>query len=343
MKDEILAEILPPLPGKDGRKVTGEIIPFKKGKTPRFKKGKNTYITEDGSYLKSSIDGIIEISNGRIKVSQLLVVDRVDSSVGNIDFLGNITVNENIFNGFKVRAAGAVEVKGCLEGGYIESEEDILIKQGIQGFNKLSIDTKGSLGTRFIENSSINVGGNITAEAIMHSNINCKSNVLLVGRKGLIVGGTCRANGEVRAKIIGSNMATTTIIEVGIDPMVKERYIEIEKEIELNKDNIKKINQSLKVLEVFKQSNKLDNKKEELYKDLLRAEKAISLKNKILEKEFIRINDEMEKLSKGKVKVADTIHPGVKIVIGKNVFYVREEMKRCTFFVEEGEIRVGSY
>lgn len=342
-KDDILAEIIHPKDGKNGIKVTGEEIPFKKGKTPKFKKGKNTYMSEDGLYLKSSIDGIVELSRESIKVSPLLVVDNVDNSVGNIDFLGSVTVNKDVLNGFKLKAVGPVEVKGSLEGGYIESQDNILIKQGIQGSNRLSINTKGSLGTRFIENAIINVNGNITAEAIMHSDVNCGSNILLVGKKGLIVGGVCRATYEIRAKIIGSSMATATVVEVGIVPDINTKYKKMEKEFESNKSRLKKIRQSITMLQKLKSSNLLDENKEKLYDDLIIAEKTLILKNNILEKEIIGTKNKMENLSGGKIKVADTIYPGVKVIIGKNTYFVREEIKRCTFLIENGEIRVKPY
>ena len=57
---EVLATIIPPIDGIAGKKVTGESIPFKKGKMPKFRMGKNTVISEDGIVLKSSVDGLIE-------------------------------------------------------------------------------------------------------------------------------------------------------------------------------------------------------------------------------------------------------------------------------------------
>ena len=342
-KDHILAEIIPPVKGTNGVKVTGEDIPFTKGKETKFNKSKNTYISDDGLYLKSEVDGIIEYKNNKVGVSKILVVDNVDNSVGNICFSGNVTVNKDLLNGYKIEASGAVEIKGSLEGGYIKSKDDVLIRRGVQGFNKLAVETKGNLATKYIENSIINVEGNITAEAIMHSDTSSKSNILLIGKRGLIVGGICRANHEIRAKIIGSSMATKTIVEVGIDPDIKSRFKEVEYEFQSNKDKLKKINQSLAVLEKLKKSNKLDKNKEKLYNDLIKAENTLSLKNRILEKEYINLNNKMEGLSTGKIKVADTIYPGVKIVIGKSYIFIREEMKRCTFFNEKNEIRIGPY
>ncbi|MFA5575832.1 MAG: FapA family protein [Tissierellaceae bacterium] len=342
-KGDILAEIIPPVEGIDGIKVNGNPIPHAKGKTPRFSYGKNTLVSSDSRFLESLIDGLVEFNNGKISVSELLVLDYINNSTGNIDFTGNVIINKDILNGFSLTTTGSVEVKGAVEGGLIQCNGDVLIRQGIQGYNKLTVNSNGNLSTKFIENSIINVGGNIAAEAIMHSDVSSKSNILVIGRKGLIVGGICRAKFEIRAKIIGSSMATTTVLEVGIDPELKLKTNELEEQIKVKKSNIERIEQSLKVLELLKKTGKLDGKKLELYSDLSKVK--IQLDDEIIraEKELVQVTQKMGDMSRGQIKVSDTIYPGVKIVIGNSFMYIRDEMRRCTFYEDGGDIRVGSY
>lgn len=340
---DLLAEIIPPTEGIEGIKVDGQSLPYIKGKTPKFKYGKNTIVSSDGMFLNSEINGLVEFKNGKISVSEILVVDNVDNSTGNINFNGNVIVNKDILNGFILKTTGSVEVKGAVEGGYIECEGDILIRQGIQGYNKLTINTTGNLTTKFIENSVVRVGENITSEAIMHSNVSSKSNILVLGKKGLIVGGICSAKYEIRARMIGSTMATTTVLEVGIDPDIKLKHDETEVKLKTSKENLEKIDQSLKVLDVLKRSDKLDGKKLELYNNLFKTQLILNTEINRLENELINLKNQMSSLSKGQIKVADTIYPGVKIVIGNSFMYVRDEMKRCTFYEDNGDIRVGPY
>ncbi len=342
-KDEILAELIPPTDGENGIKVNGDIIPFAKGRIPKFKFGKNVRLSTDGVFLQSEINGLVEFKDNKVSVSEILIMENIDNSTGNINFNGNVIVNKDILNGFTLKAEGAVEVKGAVEGGLIESNGDVLIRQGIQGYNRLTINTKGNLSAKFIENSVVSSGANITAEAIMHSNVSSKANILVLGKKGLIVGGVCRAKYEIIARVIGSTMATTTVLEVGIDPDIKQRYDEISDVLKTDKENLERINQSLKVLEVLKRSNKLDSRKEELYNDLNKAQMSISLKISKMDRELNEIKSQMNALSKGKIKVAETIYPGVKIIIGNSFMYIRDEMKRCTFYEDSGDIRVGPY
>lgn len=343
VKDAVLAEIIPPTEGTNGIKVSGDEIPSVDGRTPRFNYGKNVKISDDGKLLISETSGLVELKSGKVIVSKLLQVDNIDNSIGNVTFDGDMIVKGDILNGFSVNSTGSIEVKGAVEGGFINAGGEVLIRQGIQGYNKPSIDTKGNLTTKFIENSILNVEGNITAEAIMHSNTSSNSNVLVLGKKGLIVGGVCRATYEVIARFIGSTMATTTVIEVGINPTLKTNYDKLDLDLNNSKENLKKIEQSLKVLEVLKRSNKLDGKKQELYNDLTKAKSSLSINIEKMVKQLEDLKHEMGQLSRGQVKVADTIYPGVKIIIGNSFMFIKDEMKRCTFYREDGEIKIGPY
>lgn len=340
---DILAEIIPPEKGEDGIKVTGDPILHKKGKTPVFSRGKNTVVSEDGLFLKSSSNGIVEYRNGKISVSELLVLDNIDNSTGNITFNGNVIIKNDILNGFTLKTTGSVEVKGAIEGGYVQCDGDVLVRRGIQGYNRKTMDIGGNLSTKFIENSIITAGGNITSEAIMHSDVSSKSNILVIGKKGLIVGGICRAKYEIRAKVVGSSMATSTVIEVGVDPELKSKCDGLEKKIKELKDNLDKIEKSLRVLEILKSSNKLDQKKMVLYNNLIITRDSINTEILNLESELNKLQIQKDSLTKGQIKVSDTVYPGVKIIIGNSQMLVRDEMKRCTFYEENGRIKIGPY
>lgn len=342
-KDDILAQIILPIDGSVGMRVDGAEIPYKKGRTPKFKFGKNVILSFDGHTLFAEKNGLVELRNGKVSVSELLQIESVDSSVGNINFDGDVVINKDILNGYSVKATGAIEVKGAVEGGYINCNSNVLIRQGIQGYNKMAIETTGNLGTKFIENAICNVRGNITSEAIMHSNISSDSNVLVLGRKGLIVGGSCRATYEIRARVIGSTMATTTVLEVGINPNLKSNHDKIELDLKNAKRNLEKIQQSLNALEQLKKSAKLDKNKEELYEKLTKAQLSLNLEINTKEKELEITKIEVGQLTRGQIKVADVVYPGVKIVIGNSSLFIKDEMKRCTFYREDGEIRVGPY
>lgn len=342
-KNQILATIIRPTDGITGRKITDEIILPKKGKIPKLRLGKNTFFTEDGLKLKASVDGLVECKSRIINVLEILNVDNVDNSIGNIDFNGNVIVGKNVLNGFIIKSKGSVEVRGAVEGGYIKCDGDVLVRRGIQGHTRLSIEAKGNLCTKFIENAQIDVKGNITSESIMHSNVTSRSNIIMIGKNGLIVGGVCRSSYEIIAKVIGSTMATKTVVEVGIDPEITDKKHNLEKELDISETNLEKINKSLIVLERLKRVNKLDASKLKLYNELLNAKESVNIENVRIKSKLDLAKEKLSRLSNGKVRVSDTIYPGSKIIIGDAYLNIKKELHKCTFYLKNGEIRIGSY
>jgi len=340
---EVLAEIIPPKEGRPGIRVTGEEIPYKKGKVPLLKYGKNVRMLESGKAIVAEKSGLVTLIDGKVVVLDVLNIDNVDSRVGNIYFDGTVVVRGNVLNGFKVEADGDVQVNGVVEGGYIENTGDVIIKKGIQGYNKLVIQTKGNLSAKFIENSIVSAKNNITAEVIMHSQVSCKESINLIGKKGLIVGGVCRAGKEIKAKNVGSIMSTTTVLEVGLDPEVKDTYERLIKEIEELEDNLNKIEKSIVILERKAKTSGLDRDKQMIYEKLLRSREGLKTKHNELKDEQSIIEKEIKYVSKGRIIVTNIVYPGVKIVIGNSTMIVRNEMKNCLFYQEEGEIKIAPY
>ena len=342
-KGEQLAQIVPPKKGEYGYKVTGEMIPYRKGKKPVLRLGKNVTLLDDGVSVVAKESGLVRLSNGKIIVSEVFEVSNVDKKIGNIYFNGTVIVNKNVLNGYRIEADGDVEVKGLVEGGYIQNVGDVLVKRGIQGYNRLAVKTQGNVITKFIENARIESAKNVTAEAIMHSYVVSQKNIVVIGKRGLIAGGVCRAGGEIRAKTIGSSMATTTILEIGMEPELQEKVDELKEEMATIEDNLKKIIKSMDLLNSLKKVHRLDEEKSKMYTRLKNTRDDLNKKLEVLKKQEKLINEKIKKSDTGRVKVAGTIYPGVKIIIGNSTYYVKDEMTRCTFYRDEGDIRVGPY
>ena len=61
--------------------------------------------------LVAEKDGLVELRDGRVIVSDIFEVSNIDSKVGNIYFNGTVVVRENALNGFQIKATGGVEIK----------------------------------------------------------------------------------------------------------------------------------------------------------------------------------------------------------------------------------------
>lgn len=339
-KGDILSEIVPPEEGKDGMRVTGEKIPCKQGKKTFFKKGRNVDISDDGLYAIASKSGRVKYVGNKISVFENLNLSSVDNSTGNINFNGNVTVKENVMNGFSIKAEGDIKIMGVVEGAYIESQGNVFVNMGVQGYGRGEIRAQGNLTTRFIQNSIINCDGDVIAETIMHSDVISGGNINVIGKKGLIVGGTYRAKREIRAKTIGSSMATLTTLEVGMDPQIKLENENIKSTIDDIKNNLDKVEKTIVML---KRKGNLSNEKKEMYDKLVYTQKNLYEKMIELNRKYNETKTYINDISIGKIKVEDIIYSGVRVTIGNATLFIRDELRHCTLYNNEGEIRVGPY
>lgn len=338
-----LVTIIPPTEGENGINVLGEQILAAKGKAAVAPKGKNVHIDEDGVNLIADIDGQILLENSKISIHPVLEIrSDVDNTTGNINFLGAVIVRGNVLTGFSVTASGNIEIYGVVEGALIKSNADIIIKGGVQGLAKGKLIAQGDITAKFIENCNIEAKGNITADAIMHSEVKSTGKIILTGKRGLLVGGKIRAFNSVEAITVGSHMATTTEIQVGLDPEAYEKYNELRKEHSKQIKEFLKYEQVVEVLAKLKDTNQLTAEKRSTLIKALQLKSFLKSKIDDLQSQIDEITPSLDR-NTGTLKVQNFIHPGVKVTLGNAILYVRETITHCTLYNDSGEIKIGEY
>lgn len=343
-KEDVLAEIIEPKEGTSGYLISGEELKAKDGKAANIGCGKNTVLNDEGDKIISQCNGQVSLEGNKIVVNQVYEISgNVDNSTGNIDFKGTVKIKGNVRTGFMVKADKDIEVNGVVEGAYISSGNDILLKRGMQGHNKGELYANNNIVAKYIENSKLKAKNDIKAEAIMHSDIISGGSIEVTGKKGLIVGGSCKAKSEIRANIIGSSMATNTVLEVGVSPGLKEEFENTKKEIENLQENITKLQKSIKLLNKMERLNQLSPEKQVMLKKSIETKETLEKKLNLLQIELEELETDIEALSDGKVHVDDVVHSGVKIIIGNSVMFVKRDYNHCTIYKEKGEIIVGGY
>lgn len=343
-KGDILAEIHMPKPGSDGCNVLGEVLEYKPGMATQFNYGVNVSLSQDESQLITDIDGQVCIENKKVIVYELYTINgNVDNSTGDIDFNGNVKVNGNVLTGFKIIAKGNIEIDGSVEGATIESGGDLIITRGIQGYNKAKISSAGNISTRYIENADIKSEKNIEAEAIMHSDTVAGCSVIVGGKKGLLVGGSCKASHEISAKVIGSSMATATILEVGLDTSIREDQEKLKELDKQTKQDIDKFKKMISHLTRLDEEGKLEADKKEMLNQSVVAKLQLQKKEISLANELEEINQVIEDSSNGKITVEDVIYSAVKVTIGNSTMMIREKREHCTIYrdIGDGDIKFG--
>ena len=339
---ELLAEKTPPTQGIPGIDILGQPVPARLGKDIPMPIGKNVKIS-DNNMVVAAIAGQLQIANNKIHVIPLIEVkEDVDLSTGNIEFIGNVIVRGSVQAGFTVKAQGNVEIAGSVSGGIVEGK-NVIIRMGIQGMHRGYIKAAENVVAQFIENATVHAGNDVLVnDVILHSKVSAGKKVIVEGRRGVIAGGTIAAGEEIRAKVAGTHMATNTELEVGVNPLLREEY-------QLNRKEIKKAEtsheQTLKALTILKSMNQatMPQDKREMMLKLTKAQfhlvgQVESMRNRIAEIELA-----IEDMRYGRIRVADTVYPGVKIVVGTLVKPLREQIKFVSFYAEDGEIKIGSF
>lgn len=339
---DILAKKIQPTMGHGGKNLKGEEIPAVPGKEAVFKYGKNVEESEDKTSLISTKDGRLEYAGDKLQVNDVLTIKgNVDTSTGNINFGGDVVVNGDIKTGFEVNCVGSLEVNGVIEAANIIVGRDLVVKGGIQGNAKSSIKVSGSTICRFIENACVFSEGDIITDFVVHSNISCGSNLVVKGKKGLIVGGEIRVKNEINAQVIGSYMGTKTIIEIGLDPSQKNKLDAYRDELHLYEKKLKELQPTIETGKQLLQRGLMDNIKKISFVKMLEDYNKTVQNISIVETEIQKIEKQLSEIRYGMMQVKDKIYPGVKITIGRYSRYIKDETGASKFYVQDGDIVIN--
>ena len=341
-KGQRLALLTKEIPGENGYDVCGNIMKPRDVKTIKLEYGNNIEISEDKTELFSAVTGHASLVGTKVFVSDTFEVPAdVDNGTGDIDFSGSVHVKGNVKSGFKVVAQGDIIVDGVVEGAHLIADGQIIIKRGIHGMTKGILEAKSNIISKFIENATVRSGGYIETESIMHSNVSAFSEVLVSGRKGFIMGGMVRAGKKVEVKSLGSDMGTMTQIEVGVEPSKKERYGKLKEELVKRQ---KEMDQIKPILVTFTQKinagEEIAPNKKAYIQQLAQQFRQMQDSVNEFKVEFGLLHEEMTLGTDARVKVQNTVYPGVRITISDVSLTTKEERSFCQFTRESGEVIV---
>jgi len=341
----LLAARTPPVLGESGFNVSGQEITPKPGKDFLLPKGKNTVSNEDGTKLFAMIDGQITVIDRKISVSPILQINSdIDFTTGNIDFIGSVIIKGNINSGFSVKAQGDIEVGGFVEAAEVIAKGNILVKSGIKAGNKGLVKAGENLSARFIENSQVEAGRDILVkDVIMQSYVRAGRSVIVSDKKATIVGGLIQATELIEAKTLGSQLATRTIFEVGVNPYYREEYQKITKVRTEKKKVMDNLNSSMLMFQRagISPQNLPENKRVALLK-VLDDYKTTKQELSDYEERITFLEEEMNRISSARVRALEVAYPGVRISIGSAVYVINDTTKFAQFIMGEGEVKLTS-
>lgn len=342
-KGDALAQIIPEVPGIDGSDIFGNRIRAKEPKHITLKFGQNIGLSEDKRTIYTMVDGHVTLLEDKVFVSDVYVVKDVDVSTGNLDYQGSIQIDGNVTTNFEVKAGGNVIVEGLVEGAKITAGGSITIGKGMNGAAGGMLKASGDVIVKFLENARVVAGGFVHSGAILHSRVSAGTEVIVEGKKGLIVGGYVQAAKRIEAKSIGASMGATTILEVGVNPLIKTQYTRLQK---THADTSKTIQNAEVILENFKEklSRKVVFNEGQLkYMKTVAAlveEKGAEIKE--LEIRLEKLRRMMETQRQAEILVNNEMYPGTTIIIGDATKTIHTSYHYCKFVREQGEVKMVS-
>ncbi len=328
-------------PGKPGVNVYGEPIPPPPSKEAVFKYGKGLQVSENGSLLLATTDGVLVNKAGRLEVLPVYKLEAdIDWDIGNIHFYGKkLVIKGDIRPGFTVETQGDLEIRGRVENGVtLRVHGNLNILGPVQGENTV-IKCKGNAYLSIVEYAKLIIGGDlIIKDYILHAQCIVGGNLKATEGVGKIVGGEYHVRESVVAQILGSSAYVPTIIKAGYDELLQERLEEIYIELAILEEMVIRLHKILDTgLRLYKEG-KLNQEKLSILKKVKIKYEETKQYIRELEEQKAYIFQLEENSKKATVHVLKEVFPGVEIWIADDNFSVVSHFDKGVFFDRKNQI-----
>ncbi len=335
----VIADIYPETPGTPGTDVRGKRVAQYEGKPANFIVGQGVVLSEDGKMLYAKISGNLRWNKNHFVVDKEVVIGGdIDASVGNVDFIGSVTVKGDVKEGYFIKSGGSINVKGTVTGANITAIGDVTIGNGavrseVEGLN---------ITANFFEGTKLTAHANLTAHSFVSCDVYCVGALTAKGGRGAIVGGKVTCLSNIEANVVGSESFTHTSIVLGNAAVLVEERIELVKKEE---DLIVQLDQLGKIcdmLQLQKKEAPLSEEREEMLTASIRGKFIHRGEIKKIRQRIREIEDELTSTNDLAVIVRKGIYPGVTVRIAYTQYSVDQIYGKCAVRMNRsGEIQVS--
>ena len=342
-ENQTLAIRIPQTKGTPGKNILGEPVPAQNGRPCPMPEGKNTKVVGEHRLI-ATCNGQIVDKGSRISIDpKLEIKGGVGVQTGDVEFDGTILIKGDVEQGFKVKATGDIEIKGSINGAEVTGR-NVYISGGITGADRVKVFAEHDIRTAFAENAWIEAGNDIfISDIALHSQIRAGKRLIMEDKHGQITGGHAVAGEMLSVKVIGNSSFVVTKVSVGVDPNLQKEYQDLRKNYKENKKRLTHILQTLNTLSKI-DVNKLPASRVESINALTRSQFPLVGQIKRDEKRILEIEEQLSNMKNGKIRVSDTIYPGVRLSVNNILKSIQSEYKHCSIALnDEGEVEVGTY
>ncbi|MFZ2538366.1 MAG: FapA family protein [Oscillospiraceae bacterium] len=336
---DLLCEIIEAVKGEDGFDVLGRTFVGENGKSVPPPNGTNTKLSEDGTKLYATCDGHVSIKDNKVSIRRVMVVEEVNKSTGNILFSGDVNVNGDVSDGFTIRAGGSITVKGVAENAILVAGRDITVSKGVKGKDSV-ISAGGSIRTGYIELAKVTAKECIYVDAVLNADIECGDKVILVGRRGCLIGGVCRVTKELQVKEIGNDANIFTEIIIVAPIVISEEKENVTMKI---KECTEKVESFSEILHASTQSTMSSLEKQEAIAPVLLCKKEAEAELRALFAHLEEINANTEVEYEGRILLHGHMFPNVSLSIGGLKLKNTVTRPACTITRKKEDITFGAH
>jgi uncharacterized protein (DUF342 family) len=338
---QLLAHVVRPEKGRDGRDIFGRPVSAKMGKVPRINLGTNVrHDPEEGAYYARR--------GGRFRwVNQVLSVDTVYTikgsvglKTGHITHNGSVVVEGDVLEGSRIEAIGDIEVHGMIESAEIQTSGNLTVEGGICRVEDVNVIVEGEVRAKFILDSDFRAPGPIYVDReIVNSVLKTRGAVHIP--EGRIVGGEIMAHQGITVGKAGTRASVPTVLHAGRDYGLPGEVFARQQMIREAEKELAKLRQVVDALMPFR-SNLSTDKVQELKE----------IKGKVSEKEHTiqelnmelgEVRMESHRRAKPFIMVGKMLHADTVVCIGNKKLIIKEDHSGPVgLAVSDGEIKLSS-
>lgn len=320
--------------GSEGLTVTGTRVPAKVGKELPKLECNDIILSRDQVTYLSKKNGFVSYQGDDIKIMDYLTFDKdITLYDGRINYTGTVKINGSVQENAEITATGDIFVNGFVGPAKLKAGGSIIVKGGLNGDDRGSYVAKENVIAGFIENASIEAGGNIETGYILNSSVACEGTLVTTGRKSLICGGIIEAKKGITTGTVGSKAGTRTELICGDEYDDWNERSNIDELMKQNEEESIKIRQVLDML-----LQKMGSTVARTDEKFLKLQSTLNSKKderEALQKELDILMQKRKEMEAINIMITKDVYNNTFININGNKLKV-SEARRSTTFVCEG-------
>ena len=211
------SRIAPATAGKPGVTVFGKEVPPREGRPLQLKKLEGCHQEEKTGEIIADISGTLTRSPRGICVSQgVHIRHNVDFETGHVSSPGDVVVDGDVADLFRVTSGRNVTVRGAVNAAEIRANGDVAIAGALTNHHKGICLAGGNVSLRLVDNSVVAARGAIQidrqavgSDLLAGGAIQCPS--------GTINGGMLVGRGGIEVNTLGSGAGAAMLVVAGVD------------------------------------------------------------------------------------------------------------------------------